>query len=93
MRHKNTECFSRRIPPAVFWFLLHRCKRNSPAGEIPTSLLQPVKAGGWDIRPYGEPISRIGTYSYRILIFAVMSLMISAFSGSVFTSSSTRSRE
>ena len=26
---------AREPPPAVFWFLLHRCKRNSPAGEIP----------------------------------------------------------
>ena len=24
---------AREPPPAVFWFLLHRCKRNSPAGE------------------------------------------------------------
>ena len=38
---------ARKPPPAVFWFLLHRCKRNSPAGEILNiPLLFPVKRAG-----------------------------------------------
>ena len=38
---------ARKPPPAVFWFLLHRCKRNSPAGEIlNVPLLFPVKRAG-----------------------------------------------
>ena len=36
---------AREPPPAVFWFLLHRCKRNSPAGEISTSLSETCQSG------------------------------------------------
>ena len=45
---------AREPPPAVFWFLLHRCKRNSPAGEIPQVPFRNLagRADG-DIRPYG----------------------------------------
>ena len=43
---------AREPPPAVFWFLLHRCKRNSPAGEIPLhTVLCPDTAGRWGHRP------------------------------------------
>ena len=50
-------------PPAVFWFLLHRCKRNSPAGEtIPSPrparrrnplfhILGNGRTGRWGHRP------------------------------------------
>ena len=48
---------AREPPPAVFWFLLHRCKRNSPAGEIPLhTVLCPDTAGRWGHRPL--PTSR-----------------------------------
>ena len=36
---------AREPPPAVFWFLLHRCKRNSPAGEISMSLSETCQSG------------------------------------------------
>ena len=35
---------------AVFWFLLHRCKRNSPAGEIPFSNFGSIRGYGGPMR-------------------------------------------
>ena len=44
---------AREPAPAVFWFLLHRCKRNSPAGEIPFfTFWEMVGRADGDIGPY-----------------------------------------
>ena len=59
-RHKNTECFSRRVPPVAFCLLCRRGQSRSPAGEISLyTVLRPYgsevqSAAGRSINPSGQ---------------------------------------
>ncbi len=79
---------AREPPPAVFWFLLYRYKRNSPAGEIHTCLFvarqngrmisAPTKTGStcgqiWLPSLNVSPVGRRGEAKLRRTFFAKLS--------------------